>query len=47
MKRLFMSGYTADIIANQGVLEDEVQFIQKPFTGDDLVSKVRAVLDRQ
>lgn len=30
-KTLFMSGYTADVIARQGVLEEGVRFIQKPF----------------
>ena len=32
MKRLFMSGYTADVIAVHGVLDDErLDYIQKPF----------------
>jgi two-component system cell cycle sensor histidine kinase/response regulator CckA len=42
---LFMSGYTADIIARQGVLDREVNFIQKPFSLSDLATKVRFVLD--
>ena len=42
---LFMSGYTADIIANQGLLEDGVDLIQKPFSQQDLVVKVRQLLD--
>jgi len=45
LKTLFMSGYTADIIAHHGVLEEGMAFIQKPFTMKDLVSKVREVLD--
>jgi nitrogen-specific signal transduction histidine kinase len=45
VKRLFMSGYTADVIAHHGVLDDGVQFIQKPFTSDALTAKVREVLD--
>ena len=45
IKRLFMSGYTSDVIAHQGVLEEGVHFIQKPFSSKDLGSKVRAVLD--
>ena len=45
MKVLFMSGYTADIIASHGVISDNIQFLQKPFTIDALTSKVRAVLD--
>ena len=47
MKRLFMSGYTADIIAHHGVLDDNVHFIQKPFSGKDLAAKVREALDRE
>jgi DNA-binding NtrC family response regulator len=45
MKRLFMSGYTADIIASQGVLDGGVHFIQKPFAKHDLAVKVRKALD--
>jgi PAS domain S-box-containing protein len=43
--RLFMSGYTAEIIAHQGMLEAGVAFIQKPFSVEEMVSKVRQVLD--
>jgi CheY-like chemotaxis protein len=42
---LFMSGYTADIIAHHGVLEDGVHFIQKPFQVTVLADKLREVLD--
>jgi DNA-binding NtrC family response regulator len=45
LKRLFMSGYTANIIAHEGVLDDDVHFIQKPFSARDLAAKVREVLD--
>ncbi len=45
MKCLFMSGYTADIIANQGVLEEGVSFIQKPFSLKELAAKVRKALE--
>lgn len=41
---LFMSGYTADVIANRGVLNEGVQFIQKPFSIENLVSKVHDAL---
>lgn len=44
IKVLFMSGYTADIIIHHGVLDDDVYFIQKPFTMDDLARQVRAAL---
>ena len=46
MKVLFMSGYPADVIANRGVLDSGVSFIQKPFSIQELGAKVRAVLDR-
>jgi YesN/AraC family two-component response regulator len=42
---LFMSGYTANVIAHHGVLDDGVAFIQKPFSMVDLIDKVREVLD--
>jgi FixJ family two-component response regulator len=44
MKILFMSGYTADVIAHQGVLDVGVNFIQKPFLMKDLATKVQEVL---
>lgn len=46
MKILFMSGYTADIIARNGILKDGMDIIPKPFTAKDLALKVREVLDR-
>ena len=45
LRRLFMSGYTADVIAHHGVLDEGVFFIQKPFSTKDLAKKVREVLD--
>jgi CheY-like chemotaxis protein len=42
---LFMSGYSADIVAYHGVLEPTVSYIQKPFSVDELVAKVRDTLD--
>ena len=47
LKCLFMSGYTADVIAHHGVLDEGVQFIQKPFSTEDLAAKVRDALDAQ
>ena len=44
VKRLFMSGYTADVIAHHGVLDEGVHFIQKPFSKTDLSTKVREAL---
>ena len=45
IKHLFMSGYTADIIARQGILDEKVHFIQKPFSLRDLAVKIREILD--
>ncbi len=44
LKRLFMSGYTADIIAHHGVVEEGVNFLQKPFTKRELAARVREAL---
>ena len=45
LKRIFMSGYTANVIAHHGVLDEGVNFIQKPFLMKTLGAKVREVLD--
>jgi CheY-like chemotaxis protein len=45
LKVLYMSGYTDDIIANKGVLNEGVDFIQKPFSITALVKKVRTIID--
>lgn len=45
LKVLFMSGYTANAIAQHGVLDDNVNFIQKPFSYNNLTWKVYAVLN--
>lgn len=45
MKCIFMSGYTADVIAHHGVLREGVDFINKPFSIKDLAGKIRSVLD--
>ena len=47
IKILYMSGYTANVIAHRGVLDEGVQFIQKPFSKTDLGIKVRAILDQK
>jgi len=47
IKTLFMSGYTAEVIAHRGVLEEGMNFIQKPFSMKDLGIIVRATLDKQ
>ncbi len=45
LKCLFISGYTADIIVHQGVLDEGIHFLAKPFTAAVLARKVREVLD--
>jgi CheY-like chemotaxis protein len=45
LRHLFMSGYTASVIAHHGVLDSGVPFIQKPFSMKELTAKVRETLD--
>jgi two-component system, chemotaxis family, CheB/CheR fusion protein len=45
MKVLFMSGYAGDVISSSGVLENEINFIQKPFKIKVFTTKVRQILD--
>lgn len=45
VKCLFMSGYTANVIAHHGVLDQGIAFISKPFTIRDLSKKIREVPD--
>lgn len=45
IKSIFMSGYTSNIIAHQGVLDEDVHFIEKPFSLRSLATTVRKVLD--
>jgi PAS domain S-box-containing protein len=45
LKVLFISGYADDVLARHGLLEDEVAFLHKPFTPNELTLKVRSVLD--
>lgn len=39
-----LGGYTADVIAHRGVLDDGVQFLKKPFTVQDFARRVRETL---
>lgn len=47
LENLFMSGFTANVIAHHGVLDDGIHFIQKPFSVHTLSAKVREVLDEE
>ena len=44
IKQLFMSGYTANVIAHRGVLDEGVEFIQKPFSIKELSAKINEIL---
>jgi two-component system, cell cycle sensor histidine kinase and response regulator CckA len=45
LKVLFISGYTTDEVVRRGVSGSDPAFIQKPFTAEELMRKVREVLD--
>jgi len=47
LKLLFMSGYTANVIAHHGVLDEGVLFIQKPFSMKELAAKVHEALKHE
>jgi DNA-binding NtrC family response regulator len=46
MKCLYMSGYTANVIAHHGVLEEGIEFIQKPFSKNAFAQKIHDILKR-
>ncbi|MBU1106877.1 MAG: PAS domain S-box protein [Candidatus Riflebacteria bacterium] len=46
IKVLFMSGYTADVIARRGIIDEGVNFIQKPFSVNNFTAKARHAIDQ-
>ncbi len=46
LKILYMSGYTANVIAHHGVLDDGIFFISKPLSKKELAIKVKELLDK-
>jgi two-component system cell cycle sensor histidine kinase/response regulator CckA len=42
---LYVSGYTDDEVLRHGVMEAEVAFLQKPFSSEALLHRVRGLLD--
>ncbi|HQU82754.1 MAG TPA: PAS domain S-box protein [Pyrinomonadaceae bacterium] len=46
LRILYVSGYTENTIVHHGILEDEVEFVPKPYNINHLATKVREVLDK-
>ncbi len=46
MKVLYMSGYTDDVILTRDIIDKRSEFLQKPFTTEMLVQKIRKILDK-
>jgi two-component system cell cycle sensor histidine kinase/response regulator CckA len=47
LRALYMSGYAADVIVRHGVLEEDTNFVAKPFTTLTLAAKVREALEKE
>ncbi|MFI5182026.1 MAG: ATP-binding protein [Thermoanaerobaculia bacterium] len=45
IKILFMSGYTDEVISHQGLIDEGIPFIAKPFKPSDVASMIRTILD--
>jgi hypothetical protein len=46
MKALFMSGYSKDVLAKEGILEEGLNFVLKPISPTELLRKIREVLGK-
>jgi DNA-binding response OmpR family regulator len=46
LKALFMSGYTKDVVLEKGKIDERVDFIAKPLVPNELLKRVRRMLDR-
>ena len=46
MKQLFMSGYTANVVFQQDIITEEMNFLPKPFSRETLATKIRQILDK-
>ena len=47
IRSLFMSGYTANVIAQHGILNEKIQFLSKPFLPTTLLQSVRKALESE
>ncbi|MFH2001184.1 MAG: PAS domain S-box protein [Planctomycetota bacterium] len=47
IKVLFISGYTSNMIAHHGVIDEGVEFLEKPFTRQKLLKRIREILDKK
>ena len=47
LKTIYMSGYTKNAISHHAVIDEGVQFIQKPFSLQDLAVKVREAIEQE
>lgn len=44
---VYISGYTDDVVAHHGVLDEGVELVPKPFSPRQLAARIREVLDRR
>lgn len=45
LRTLYMSGYADQALGNYGLVSPEIHFLQKPFTSEGVLTKVRQLLD--